>query len=129
MDGRPIDPRDYMRRLLEAYRATPGTSDAVCRADRVLAAQLHERGEPLEAVENAFVLAAARRMVRPAGGPPPGKTRRCGSSGNDPLAGVLLAGDRRSAATAGQPGILSVPPPQTPTCRLGTIEARSAPRT
>src|ERR1035437_8676736 len=47
--------------------------------------------------------------------------RRCVTSGNDPLAGVLLAGDRRSEATAGQPGILSVPPPQTPTCRLGTI--------
>jgi len=75
MDGRPIDPRDYVRRLLEAYRATPGTSGAVCRADRVLAAQLHERGVPLEAVENAFVLAAARRMVRPAGAAPLGTIR------------------------------------------------------
>jgi hypothetical protein len=27
----------------------------------VLAAQLHQRGVPLDAVENAFVLAAARR--------------------------------------------------------------------
>src|ERR1039457_5406415 len=26
MEGPPIDPRDYVRRLLEAYRATPGTS-------------------------------------------------------------------------------------------------------
>ena len=75
MDGRPIDQRDYVRRLLEAYRATPGTSGAVCRADRVLAAQLHERGVPLEAVENALVLAAARRMVRPAGAAPLGTIR------------------------------------------------------
>ncbi len=33
MDGPPIDPRDYVRRLLEAYRATPGTAGAVHRAD------------------------------------------------------------------------------------------------
>src|ERR1035437_1194247 len=76
MDGRPIDQRDYVRRLLEAYRATPGTSGAVRRADRALAAQLHERGVPLEAVENAFVLAAARRMIRPA---EPSRNRRLAS--------------------------------------------------
>src|ERR1035441_4283541 len=65
MDGPLIDPRDYVRRLLEAYRATPGTSGAVHRADRLLAARLHERGVPLEAVKNAFVPAATRRMIRP----------------------------------------------------------------
>ena len=61
MDGRAIDQRDYVCRLLEAYRVTPGTSGAVRRPDRVLAVQLYERGVPLEAVENAFVLAATRR--------------------------------------------------------------------
>jgi hypothetical protein len=75
MDGPPIDQRDYVRRLLEAYRATPGTSGAVHRADRLLAAQLHERGVPLEAVENAFVLAATRRMIRAAGAAPLGTIR------------------------------------------------------
>jgi hypothetical protein len=75
MDGPPIDQRDYVRRLLEAYRATPGTSGAVHRADRLLAAQLHERGVPLEAVENAFVLAATRRMIRAAGAVPLGTIR------------------------------------------------------
>ena len=75
MDGPLIDPRDYVRRLLEAYRATPGTSGAVHRADRLLAAQLHERGVPLEAVENAFVLAATRRMIRSAGAVPLGTIR------------------------------------------------------
>ncbi len=75
MDGRPIDQRDYVRRLLEAYRATPGTSGAVRRADRLVAAQLHERGVPLEAVENAFVLAAARRILRPANAAPLGTIR------------------------------------------------------
>jgi hypothetical protein len=66
---------DYVRRLLNAYRATPGTCGAVRRPDRVLAAQLHERGVPIEAVENAFVLAAARRMIRPAGTAPLGEIR------------------------------------------------------
>lgn len=60
-----MEQREYVRRLLEAYRLTHGTCGAVRRADRVLAAQLHERGVPLEAVENALVLAAARRLMRP----------------------------------------------------------------
>jgi hypothetical protein len=62
-------------RLLDAYRVTPGTCGAVRRADRVLAAQLHHRGVPLEAVENAFVLAAARRLIRPVGVAPLGTIR------------------------------------------------------
>ena len=65
-----MEQRDYVRRLLEAYRATPGTCGTVRRSDRLLAAQLHQRGVPLEAVENAFVLAAARRLIRPAGAAP-----------------------------------------------------------
>jgi len=70
-----MDQRDYVRRLLEAYRATPGTSGAVRRPDRVLAAQLHDRGVSLEAVENALVLAAARRLIRPDGAAPLGTIR------------------------------------------------------
>ena len=64
-----------MRRLLEAYRATPGTGGAVRGPDRLLAAQLYERGVGLEAVENALILAAARRLARPAGVPPLGVIR------------------------------------------------------
>jgi len=56
-----MEQRDYVRRLLDAYRTTPGTCGAVRRPDRLLAAQLHQRGVPLEAVENALTLAAARR--------------------------------------------------------------------
>ncbi len=70
MEGRGIDQHDYVRRVLEAYRVTPGTSGAVRRPDRVLAVQLYERGVPLAAVENALVLAALRRMIRPAGAAP-----------------------------------------------------------
>jgi len=70
-----MEQRDYVGRLLEAYRVTPGTCGAVRRADRVLAGQLHQRGVPLEAVENAFVLAAARRLIRPVGSAPLGTIR------------------------------------------------------
>ena len=70
-----MEQRDYVCRLLDAYRVTPGTCGVVRRADRVLAVQLYERGVPLEAVENAFVLAAARRMIRTAGATPLGAIR------------------------------------------------------
>jgi hypothetical protein len=42
---------------------------------RLLAAQLHQRGVPLEAVENALTLAAARRLARSADAPPLGIIR------------------------------------------------------
>jgi hypothetical protein len=67
--------REYIRRLLEAYRATPGTCGVVRRPDRLLAAQLHARDVPIEAVENALILAAARRLARPADAPPLGIIR------------------------------------------------------
>lgn len=38
--------------------------------DRLLAGQLQQRGVPLKAVEDALILATARRMIRPAGAPP-----------------------------------------------------------
>ena len=70
-----MEQREYVRRLLETYRATPGTSGNVCRPDRLLAAQLHERGVPIETVANALTLAAARRLARPADAPPLGMIR------------------------------------------------------
>jgi hypothetical protein len=66
---------EYVRQILEAYRITPGTCGAVRRADRLLAAQLHERGVPAEAVENALTLAAARRIIRPEDALPLGTVR------------------------------------------------------
>ena len=65
-----MEQSEYVRRVLDAYRLTPGTCGAVRRPDRLLAAELHERGVPAEAVENALILAAARRLIRPAGAPP-----------------------------------------------------------
>jgi hypothetical protein len=60
---------EYIRQVLDAYRKTPGTMGTVRRADRLLAAQLHQRGVPLAVIENALVLAAARRLIRPADSP------------------------------------------------------------
>jgi hypothetical protein len=66
---------EYIRRVLEAYRKTPGTMGTVRRADRMLAAQLHQRGMAVSVIENALVLAATRRLIRPADAPPLGTIR------------------------------------------------------
>ena len=70
-----MEQREYVRRLLDAYRATPGTAGVVRRADRLFAAQQHARAVPLEVVENALTLAAARRLARPTDAPPLGVIR------------------------------------------------------
>jgi hypothetical protein len=66
---------EYIRQVLEAYRKTPGTMGTVRRADRMLAAQLYQRGVAVSVIENAFVLAAARRLMRPADASPLGTIR------------------------------------------------------
>ena len=66
---------EYIRQILEAYRKTPGTMGQVRRADRMLAAQLHQRGVSASVIENAFVLAAARRLMRSVNAPPLGTIR------------------------------------------------------
>ncbi len=60
-----MEQREYVRQVLNAYRATPGTAGVVRRADRIFAIQLHDRAVPLATVENALILAAARRSARP----------------------------------------------------------------
>jgi hypothetical protein len=72
-DGRGQE--EYVRQVLEAYRKTPGTMGTVRRADRMLAAQLYERGLSVTVIENALVLAAARRLMRPADAMPLGTIR------------------------------------------------------
>ena len=61
---------EYVRQVLEAYRKTPGTMGTVRRPDRLLAAQLYQRGVALSVIENALVVAAVRRPIRPANTPP-----------------------------------------------------------
>src|SRR5437016_13691625 len=65
----------YIRQVLEAYRNTPGTTGTVRRADRILAVQLYQRGVAVTVIENAFVLAAARRLMRPSDAPTLGTIR------------------------------------------------------
>ena len=65
----------YIHQVLEAYRKTPGTTGTIRRPDRMLAAQLFQRGVPMSIIENAFVLAATRRLMRPADAPPLGTIR------------------------------------------------------
>ncbi len=67
--------KDYVRRVLEAYRKTPGTTGAVRRPDRMLAARLYQRGVAVSAIENALILASARRLTRPDDAPPLGTIR------------------------------------------------------
>ena len=66
---------EYLRQVLEAYRKTPGTLGTVRRPDRVLAEELYRRGVSASAIENAFVLAATRRLMRPAEAAPLGTIR------------------------------------------------------
>ena len=67
--------QEYIRQVLAAYRKTPGTMGTVRRPNRVLVAQLYQRGVCASVIENAFVLAAARRLMRLADAPPLGTIR------------------------------------------------------
>ncbi len=70
-----LSQEEYIRQVLQAYRKTPGTTGTVRRADRLLAAELYQRGLSAKVIENALVLAAARRLIRPADRPPLGTIR------------------------------------------------------
>lgn len=73
-----MDPRDrYVERLLDLYRRVPGTCGHVLRDDRRTARNLHRRAIPLELVQQAFLLALARRSAAPPDPPlPPVRTLR-----------------------------------------------------
>ena len=75
MERESVSRDGYVRKLLEAYRTTPGTTGSIHRSDRVLAEQLHQRGVPLRVVENALVLAVARRLMHSPEAPPLGAIR------------------------------------------------------
>lgn len=67
----PLSARtQYVNRVLDLYRCTPGASGFARRADRCLAAALYDRQVPLEIVHAALLLAAARRSRRPNDAPP-----------------------------------------------------------
>ena len=70
MPDAPPSREHYIHKVLEAYQHTPGTTGQVRPPDRQLAVQLQQRGIPLRTIENALVLAAARRIFRPPEAPP-----------------------------------------------------------
>lgn len=75
MEANSLGRDEYIQKLLTAYRQTPGTTGTIRRPDRFLATQLYARGVPLDAVENALVLAVSRRLFRPTDAPPLGAIR------------------------------------------------------
>jgi hypothetical protein len=75
VEDNPIGREEYIQKVLRAYRQTPGTAGTIRRPDRLLAAQLYVRRVPLPAVQNALVLAASRRLLRPTHAPPLGTIR------------------------------------------------------
>ncbi len=70
MPDSPLSREQYVHKVLEVYQHTPGTTGQIRPPDRRLALQLQQRGIPLRTIENALVLAAARRIFRPAEAPP-----------------------------------------------------------
>ena len=57
--------KEYVHRLIETYRRTPGTTGRAHRQDLRFAEHLYESQIPLTVVENALLLASARRLLRP----------------------------------------------------------------
>jgi hypothetical protein len=60
----------YLQAVLETYVLLPQTPARPRPLDRRLALQLHQRGVPLQVVQSALWLAAARRAMRPPDAPP-----------------------------------------------------------
>jgi hypothetical protein len=54
---------EYVRAVLALYRRTPTVLGHVRRADRDLAAALYDRGLPFYLVQNALLVASARRVL------------------------------------------------------------------
>lgn len=52
----------YVREVIRSYSTTPCVVGRIRRSDRELAGRLFDRGVPLYAVLNAFLIAAARRV-------------------------------------------------------------------
>jgi hypothetical protein len=60
-----MTPAAYFDKVLAMYRALPGTSGRLGRADRLLAYDLQRRSVPLETIYAALLLATLRRVTRP----------------------------------------------------------------
>ena len=65
----------YVRFIRDLYLQLPITANRFNRSDCLLAAELHRRDVPLDLVRSAFLLAAARRLVRNPNAPTPPPVR------------------------------------------------------
>jgi len=54
----------YVKTVLALYRKLPDTPKRHSRYDRCLAVRLYQQNLPLPVIENAFLLATARRLLR-----------------------------------------------------------------
>jgi len=70
MEAETSDRMQYVKQLLKLYCHTPGTLGRVRREDRRLSVELCRRGVSLQTIEDAFLLAAARRCLRAPDAPP-----------------------------------------------------------
>jgi hypothetical protein len=78
-----MDSSEYVRHVLDAYRAASGTCGAIRKPDRAFALQLFARGVPLALVEKRVGVGLCTAT---------GAARRCGSVRRDPVACLLLSG-------------------------------------
>jgi hypothetical protein len=60
----------YVETVLARYRKLPDTPNRHSRYDRRLALQLYQQQLPLSLIDNAFLLATARRLLRDPSYPP-----------------------------------------------------------
>jgi hypothetical protein len=65
-----LDRRCYVCAVLASYLELPDTPSRSRPPDRALAGRLYDRHIPLRTVQQAFLLASARRRIRPQDSPP-----------------------------------------------------------
>ncbi len=65
-----LDPRSYACAVLASYLELPDTPSRSRPPDRALACRLYHRDIPLRVIRQAFLLADARRRIRPQQAPP-----------------------------------------------------------
>ena len=65
-----LERRSYLCAVLASYLELPDTPSRSRPPDRALAGRLYDRHIPLQTVQQAFLLASARRRIRPQDSPP-----------------------------------------------------------
>lgn len=113
------DSQHYLETVLALYRKLPDTPARHSRYDRRLAAQLCQQKVPLSVIENAFLLATARRVLRNPSYPPLSPIRSLhyflpviAELCEEPLSSTYIQYLRRKLASLHPP--VNLPPPNLP---------------